>query len=184
MKERPILFSAPMVRAILAGEKTQTRRIIKPQPDSRGLRLTHIWEDWHGRSIKCPYGDIGDHLWVRETFCKTEWEAFNYKAEWDNIHPELSKHTKWKPSIFMPRIASRITLEIINIRAERLNEIMEEDAQAEGVKSTAKLTPSGDDYIGLYASEHFETLWQSINGPGSWDENPWVWVIEFKKIKP
>ena len=202
MKERPILFSAPMVRAILAGEKTQTRRIIKPQPDSRGLRLTHIWEDWHGRSIKCPYGDIGDHLWVREAFVWTwnekanKWDAF-YKADGDYVYDDRGP-ARWKPSIHMPRFISRITLEVTGVRVERLGDISNMDAISEGVLTLDKRDyfPELYDEQGVWKREFgkpipgpslrqlFERLISSIHGVDIWDINPWVWVIEFKKIKP
>jgi hypothetical protein len=148
MKERPILFSAPMVRAILDGRKTQTRRVIKEKL-MRG-------EGAHVNN--CQYGKPGDRLWVRETFCYHDYLArYLYKA--DGV-----TGVKWKPSIFMPRIASRIMLEITGIRVERLQDISEEDAIAEG-------WPKSSDW--------YRSLWESINGQGSWVLNPWVWVIEF-----
>ncbi|MDC8446071.1 MAG: hypothetical protein LV471_09135 [Nitrosomonas sp.] len=186
-KERPILFSVPMVRAILDGRKTQTRRVVKPQPlfvadpnvpfktascDPKGI-------------INCPYGKPCDRLWVRETFAIIDDESgygsayIEYKASCDK--PE---RIIWKPSIHMPRWASRILLEVTNVRVDKLRDISEEDAMAEGYISTAIVNDAGDDYTGEYAAEAFRTLWKSpINGQGSWDLNPWVWVVEFKVLE-
>ena len=153
MKERPILFSAPMVMAILAGTKTQTRRVIKPQPSV---------------AQNCPYGTPGDHLWVKETFW-TGGDAVNYRA--DGEMPEYMRDvSRWKPSIFMPRKLSRITLEILDVRVERVQDISEEDAKDEG---------------GLYGAgsyrDGFAVLWDSINGKKHpWESNPWCWVLTFK----
>lgn len=204
MKERPILFSGPMVRAILEGKKTQTRRVVKPQPAS-GLRQSPFvpsgLEDGHGREIRFIYGLPGDRLWVKETwqpFWKDVdrppaslkdpkgWEI-GYVAtdgvwEWhDEYKEELSQACR--PSIFMPRWASRITLEVVSIRVQRIQEISLEDVLAEGVE------PSPDEEnIGQYWREatyqQFIDLWDSINkarGFG-WDTNPWVWVVEFKRL--
>jgi len=196
MKERPILFSAPMVRALLDGSKTQTRRVVKPQPapwgqhggwqlpgfcasDDKGFR--------HGAPIfKCPYGKPGDRLWVREAFARIDgqtrpWIETDYRATYkhgDRLGDTLGIKKRWTPSIHMPRHASRITLEITSVRVERLQDISESDAMAEGVKNSLHL--SG----GRFARENFEHLWWSINGEGSWEANPWVWVVEFKKVTP
>ena len=214
MKERPILMSAPMVRAILAGIKTQTRRVVKPQPPADTFQVTpyhhpdnhprfFAWKDGFGGAemhpawepIPCPYGQPGDRLWVRETFGHFErndnftpgCEVF-YRADGGCLEIE-----PWRPSIHMPRWASRITLEITGVRVERLQDISEADAMAEGIERAEDFfgrpcwraydEPEGsdvvfpDDPIGSYAS-----LWMSINGPGSWDANPWVWVLEFRRI--
>lgn len=194
MRERPILFSGPMARALLDGRKTQTRRVIKHQPPVQTTAVSgwhhpdprpHFFAaadgeflDW---SAPCPYGQPGDCLWVRETW---QHEAFPhgpyrpgahvyYRADYlDDPHgpdgersPE-GKYRSWRPSIHMPRAASRILLEITTVRVERLGEISEGDARAEGVQSVAE----------------FKELWSSINGPGSWDANPWVWCISFRRI--
>ena len=177
MKERPILFSGPMVRAILDGRKTQTRRVVKPQPDWIRPRVSDdgIAHGYCGSGptdgIKCPYGTVGDRLWVRESWAKSGevGDATEYRA--DNPDPIGAK---WRPSIHMPRWASRIDLEITGIRVERLQEISERDAMAEGCEY---LTNS-------VARSNFVKLWISINGQDSWSANPWVWVIEFKRIKP
>jgi hypothetical protein len=183
MKERPILFSSAMVRAILAGKKTQTRRILKRQPHGAG--------EWVLRgiswmfpnvcpyiAIKCPYGQPGDRLWVRETWydCIDNNDIPRYAADGPAPITE-NRHYKKRPSIFMPHLMSRITLEIINIKIERLQDISERDALAEGVYS-AVVTDENH----VAPSECFKKLWESINGAGSWKANPWVWVIEFKKL--
>ena len=210
MSEKPILFSAPMVQALLNGTKTQTRRVIKPQP------LT--WETGSAflpfETIqKRPYGNIGDRLWVRETW-KPHCEGpiseqfpigtcVKYRADGAMMKPTLwtedqggwceahEEETKWRPSIFMPRWASRITLEITGVRVGRLQDISEQDAVAEGIESNPGTYSherfwkhyGANCHLGyLKAAESYRTLWESINGPGSWDKNPWVWVIEFRKI--
>lgn len=195
-KERPIIFNASMVSAILDSRKTQARRIIKPQPilsEKTGFNWNggafgigiNKYETGRNFSCMCKYGKPGDKLWVRETTREicigsisiTEYTANNELSglEWD-----YSKQVR--PSIHMPRWASRITLEITNVRVERLRDISEEDALAEGCVSTAVANEKGDDYNGLYPTEHFYRLWDSIYGKGSWFANPWVWVIEFKRI--
>jgi hypothetical protein len=200
MTERPILFSAPMVRAILDGKKTQTRRAVKPQPTAKNfcpttgtlIRPQHrmtpdLLIEWES-----PFGQPGDRLWVRETF--SEFDTLNgmvcwYKAESDD--PDYWHNVTWRPSIHMPRRLSRITLEITGIRVERLQEISEADAIAEGLyqetmPGTAaalwRYAPGSDWYS--HPVQCYRALWEYINGPGSWDVNPWVWVIEFKRVKP
>lgn len=211
-KERPILFSAPMVRAILEGQKTQTRRVIKSvagmgpvtefQPSDtpgydfimRDKRM--IWNDLGLVELRqrCPYGGFGDRLWVRESW-RVE-ECF------DNISPSklpkgeiIARHYEadgarvfWKyehlpagrlrPSIHMPRWASRIDLQIAGIRIERLQDISDEDAEAEGV-DFFRHYPDADET--LSASQLFMCLWMAINGDESWKLNPWVWVVNFKR---
>ena len=186
MKERPILFSAPMVRAILEGKKTQTRRVWK-QPTSLCMKDDCLYATEHDArqsfnpiardEIVCPYGQRGDRLWVREAFhiCPHH-EDYFYRADDENLPLKCKAHTKWKPSIHMPRRASRITLEITSIRVERLQDISDADALAEGVDQT-------NTSIRGYAAERFKRLWSSINGADSWHSNPWVWVIEFKKVE-
>jgi hypothetical protein len=198
MKERPILFSATMVRAILEGRKSMTRRVCKPQPRSVGDMVStnshcalmirrHNDEAWN--EIPCRYGIPGDRLWVRETFRHAFKgkipEACNYLADagtmrWPQVKSAQDAKESWpigwKPSIHMPRWASRILLEITNVRVERLQEITPADCIAEGLGY-----PRDDRYAAL---DNFKPLWESINGPGSWDTNPWVWVVGFKKLKP
>jgi hypothetical protein len=184
--ERPILFSTPMVQSILDGRKTQTRRIIKKQPHGAG--------EWIMRGInwlfpnvnpyinlKCPYGQISDVLWVRETFFDAG-GYFIYKANC----PEDYEIVKWKPSIFMPKEACRIKLLIKDIRVERLQDISEKDAIAEGIEMNNKPHTGWywmkDVYSTDYAPLAYEKLWNKINGKDSWSKNPWVWVIEFNKL--
>lgn len=194
MKERPIHFSAPMIRAILDGRKTQARRIVKQKhlPFLENILGNFLDGKWNQRPL--PYGKTGDRLWVRETF-KQHGMAISYKADgtWitdfqhaSSINPH--ENITWKPSIHMPRSASRILLEITGVRVERLQDISEEDAIAEGV------TPQMLFNFGYSAEDHIETfnavqsrktyrlLWESINGTGSWDFNPLVWVVEFMRI--
>jgi hypothetical protein len=231
VRERPIIFAAPMVRALLADRKTQTRRIVKPQPDSRGTicapfspeeayRNGFLLERWprqerefsnFGRCerMHCPRGVRGDRLWVRET-----WGVCNglddlkpseipylmdviYRAS--SVHPDESG-MKWRPPIFMPRWASRITLEITDVRVQRLHEISEEDAEAEGCEAWSQtaediadaqimdIAPQEKELARLLgpgtmpAKAAFRMLWDSINGPGLWDANPWVWALTFKRV--
>jgi len=211
MKERPILFSAPMVRAILEGRKTATRRVVKPQPAS-GAHWQPIvlsgyggWVDGHGSPLRCPYGQPGDRLWVRET-----WQYFGFSdegepcicyladhgREWPHVpQPEADKvdciwadlsdpgnfsisgracDNRWRPSIHMPHWANRITLEITGVRLERLQDISADDAWSEGIPHSPDVNPIHE----------FEGLWTSINGDRSWNANPWVWVVEFKRVSP
>jgi len=202
MTTHPILFSAPMVRALLDGSKTQTRRVCKPQPiaDSKftGGHYIPATKRTLGAQISvealyvgvaCPYGQVDDLLWVRETFNRTNPHGkdghYFYRADEAHEFPDAI----WKPSIFMPRAASRITLEITGVRVERLQDISESDALAEGIsqdlmdtlQSNAEHANQREPTPGKSA---YEILWEDINGAGSWDLNPWVWVIEFKKVKP
>lgn len=208
MSERPILFSAPMVRAILGGRKTQTRRIVKPQPpaDCAPIRVGEFhptvidrWGDEApGASIfgaydldgewgvRCPYGQPGDLLWVREAWARDDEDGcVMYRADvgkggdaddWERGRVEGAPRYRWRPSIHMPRWASRITLEIVAVRVERLNDISEADAEAEG--AGIPLVGHDDDFCRW----EFRALWESINDPGSWPANSWVWVIEFKRL--
>jgi hypothetical protein len=194
MKERPILFSAPMVRAILAGTKTQTRRIVKPQPEFQ----VNAWYLTHkgGRSVianaagKCHAGaatcapfKIGQRLWVRETFMAESKETIHYRADgWGYGDPG-----GWKPSIFMPRWASRITLEITDVRAERLQKITEADAKAEGAEPWEfnDLQPMTSGELGSTNPYRggFACLWDHINDEKApWFANPWVWVVSFRRL--
>lgn len=184
-KERPILFQTEMVKAILEGRKTMTRRIIKPQPNDN-------WETEEGESILkyCPYGEIGDVLWVRETFSINNLFANGIKYTYKADLSEDVNLLKWKPSIFMPKEACRIWLQIADIKTERLQDISEEDAIKEGVEKLIKFgQPAGyKDYLNVpeigftTAKESFRTLWISINGEESWNQNPWVWCVSFKRL--
>ncbi len=192
-KERPILFSAPMVRAILAGTKTQTRRIIKPSW-SRCLDLDFD-DDRERARIGCPYGARGDRLWVREAVsllsCKGPGrDLATYDADGRTTPLDT---WPWKrerqPGMFMPRGMSRITLEVTSVRVERLQDITEKDARAEGVEPAITYTkcyPSKLAADGEHRSyrDGFAKLWHAINGADSWQANPWVWVVEFRRLTP
>lgn len=222
MADRPILFSAPMVRALLAGTKTQTRRVVKGLEDADtwcpvGPEVYHpTVVDRHGDDapgastygagnadgtdwVRCPYGQPGDRLWVRET-----WQAisgterarriienprpnFGWVEYASGPHKEGNElPPKWRPSIHMPRWASRITLEVTCVRVERLQDISEADSIAEGIER------SGDcnwrDYLDhpyndfTSARRSYRSLWDQINGTGSWAANPWVWVVSFRRV--
>lgn len=204
MKERPILFSAPMVRAILEGRKTVTRRVAKPvkHPDLGNIyapgALVLENEPHHVIERACPYGQPGDRLWVRESLSyDAEYGHFYAAGErygetvylctlfdddeaqtgpsYDGLLPERSV-----PSIHLYRRYSRILLEITAVRVERLQGITEEQARAEGVLSCeSELDPDGNGYSPY---ELFSALWVSISGHDSWHANPWVWVVEFKRV--
>jgi hypothetical protein len=224
MKERPILFFPSMVRAILAGTKTQTRRAIKPVGNDEGFVLqdygdgpwpyrsedgeSGFYRDSHGydveERIKCPYGRPGDRLWVRESFsgpycmeaqdgmaaaAPSKWAHKSRIWYWADGQPTHGDWTRPRPSIHMPRWASRITLEVTDVKVERLQDISEADAVAEGT------TPIPDpcDHARRSCSDvgckgpqpykvGYRSLWESINGPGSWDANPHVWCISFRRI--
>jgi len=218
MTERPILFSAPMVRAVArqVDPKTQTRRVVKPSvkgctvgvytsDDDGFIQPVNVQEDgdpWE--DIPCPYGQPGDRLWVRETWAV----GHGYDGMPPRAIPELpfvNRHYAatedrggllWRPSIHMPRWLSRITLEVTGVRVERLNEISEADCIAEGIDGfefcgerfwrdylltdeEAQCSPALTDPRASY-----RTLWESINGAGSWAANPWVWVVEFRRLPP
>lgn len=201
MKERPILFSGPMVRAILEGRKTQTRRVVKPQPSGQIANYGHgHWSDPQEsgeRYIKCPYGVPSDRFWVRETFglCtgvySSRWPAGTvaYRADHGVTHAGSEYDLmRWRPSIHMPRALSRIELEITGVRVERLQVISEADAIAEGLKNSIHEhgTYWGIEHADVWELDPrltFKRLWDSINGErASWASNPWVWAIEFKRI--
>ena len=223
VKERPILFSGPMVRALLDGSKTQTRRVVKPQPvrveDSSILQ-------WRGGLFQperlpansnmlkhCPYGQPGDRLWVRETCIG--WETHEgrdgvwYVADgtfrpientreaadqWLVLRTYRGERGAQGPGIHMPRWASRILVEIVSVRVERLRDISEADSLAEGIQQRpvrcrdARL--AGQTVYGIgdendwanTARQAYEHLWEQINGPGSWDANPFVWVVSFNRV--
>lgn len=216
MTERPILFSAPMVRALLAGTKMQTRRIVKPQPVGPFMPLISFN---HGREEiafgpenrdrsgigprwwRCPYGQLGDTLWVREAWQSDVEDGPLKPSEIPPGHPFFyaaggSKDAGmlavacagFRPSIHMPRWASRISLRITDVRVERLNAISEADAKAEGLIPTRHDTEacwkwSQEDAVHYeFASSAYRALWEHINGPGSWVANPWVWCVSFERI--
>lgn len=202
MKERPILFSAPMVRALRAGTKTQTRRVVKDRHiDAAPPACFFQW-----LRERCPYGQTGDRLWVRET-----WQHSNfpldpydesctvfYRADYmDDPHgpdgeksPE-GRYRNWEPSIHMFRSASRILLEVTAVRVERLQDISAADAVAEGIARDGdgyeRFHVDPDAPVGQSFTRNpvlaYRGLWESINGVGAWDKNPWVWVIEFKRVE-
>lgn len=211
MRERPILFSASMVRAILTGTKTQTRRVVKPQPVENysvhgAVRETRGWA-WPMRDGQClscpsdvmlalcPYGQPGDWLWVRESFSGPRYQDKHPPRDWhstDEIHywadgcPTCGDWTRTRPGMFMPRWASRITLEVTGVRVERLQDISEADALAEGIGRYDNGTFGLDNpaaCMGPTASVAYMRLWEHIHGSGSWDENPWLWAITFERIK-
>jgi hypothetical protein len=170
-KIRPILFSTPMLQAILEGRKTMTRRLVKDPIKQWAIDGEKNEQYMNRLSTQSP-NQIGDILWVRETF-NTNWNntGFIYRA--DEQYP--AKNTNfWKPCLFMPKQACRIWLEVTNVRLERLQDISEMDAIAEGVIRL------NEDDIPTYL---FQKLWQSINGANSWEEDPWVWVYEFKQVE-
>ncbi len=203
MKERPILFSAPMARAILDGSKTQTRRALRYQPsatphayrvslDAAGKKpvIAATWisgEPEDNSCCLCPYGVPGDRLWVRETWAETEVAQDASGAKWI-VYRESDTRTDyggpWRPSIFMPRRASRITLEVTGIRVERLQDISEADAIAEGAPPSHPSIDKISREFGYadFPRSWYGQLWDSINGAGSWDANPWVWVVEFRRV--
>lgn len=233
VKERPILFSGPMVRAILAGTKTQTRRVVR-LPGGAPWRLGHVDEDGasfaranrtvrgvevvtEGWEIPCPYGVAGERLWVRETWALVsadDHSAFTARAErmpagktladtdggldrfidltdeqaeWAHAHVDPER---WRPSIHMPRWASRLTLEISEVRVQRLQEISDEAAAAEGMDFRpidtfpgVKAWHAPDGWSHKTARGAFDHAWESINGKRApWASNPWVWAITFKRL--
>jgi hypothetical protein len=207
MKERPILFSGEMVRAILGGRKTQTRRVVDFKKIARQsgctkgtLAYSNIFKSWaifngngdaHVCLVNCPYGVVGDRLWVRERWA---WKSgklvsSNSVIQYYADGGDLVWDTKWRPSIHMRRWASRIMLEITGIRVERVKDITEEDARAEGIIDGGCLNcgnsePCGCNEPSPDARDAFAWLWNSINEPRGygWDANPFVWVVEFGRV--
>ncbi|HBR4224646.1 TPA: morphogenetic protein [Klebsiella pneumoniae] len=225
MKERGMIFNGEMVRALLSGRKTQTRREVKLNLDIACLATTYDWatslaanhyqglteeqiqqkaESLRGVihpvilangqmvSIICPHGKPGDRIWVRETWARYNIDQNSHDIAYRATTPEdWPEEGYWRPSIHMPRWASRILLEITDVRVERLNAISEEDAEAEGIDMEA-LYDSQDCYDCI--ADHnmtgrptvtgaFKYLWESIYGEEGWKSNPWVWVIEFKRVE-
>jgi hypothetical protein len=212
IKERPILFTGPMVRALLAGIKTQTRRMVKPSVKgctvgaiSSGNVVEPVNVDEDGGpwdAIRCPYGASGDRLWVREKFREIWIEPDMHKIhlhyaadghdaiplhdgdgfqEWNKDGSE--KFIPWRPSIHMPRKLSRIDLEITDVRVQRLQEISQDDAVAEGCDDISDMKPlPGRVFYAGGPRDAYRVLWEEINGKGTWDANPWVWALSFKNV--
>lgn len=195
MKERSIRFSDTEVRAILEGRKTQARRVVKchgqwtcecPDSDEPWPYFENELGEWE--FFECPHGTMGDRLWVREAFC-ADFKPLIYRAS-ATSDTYGGEKIKYRPSIHMPRWASRMTLEITDVRVERLQEISEEDAIAEGVSEIIvpgiEYGPYGDPVQPLDCSatdrDRFYHLWQSIHHGAEWSANPWVWVIEFRRV--
>ncbi|WP_017903550.1 hypothetical protein [Pseudomonas asplenii] len=230
VKERPILFSGPMVRAIISGQKTVTRRAVSAKLTSQfdeprghtdieaGYPFVECHDGFHPATEFCPYGQPGDRLWVRETWgvISHTWNEHGEMVDWVPDRPATAirelpfgrgyysghviyaadgpsewagdddgggePRSAWHPSIHMPRAASRILLEITDVRVERLQNITPDQAIAEGVKTCEQdIDPDGNDYSPY---ELFGGLWTMINGMDSWNANPWVWVVEFKRVTP
>lgn len=205
MKERGMIFNGEMVRVILDGRKTQTRRIMKPQPEPcpRGghwwpsnvfKTMLHVEEEmqngkggWGGLvGDACPFGDVGDRIWVRETWAEAGASAPDlklYRANYPEHVPSIyenvppAEEIRWTPSIHMPRTASRIQLEITDVRVERLQSITLGDICKEVGCGLYDFRPA------TYGFQVWEELWKSIYGAESWNANPWVWVIEFKRVE-
>lgn len=197
MNSKPILFSSPMVRAILDGSKTQTRRVVKPCKDRYigcYLAPNEIAGEINGERYENSKYISGDQLWVRETwgvlheqFINDSHEPTFWRADYSDADLAEQKAgtlwlPRWRPSIHMFRNRSRITLEITGVRVEKLQEISEADAIAEGAKPYS--LPVHPDRESLRHVDGFAALWESINGPGSWDVNPWVWVVSFERVEP
>jgi len=200
MKERPIIFNDEMVRAILEGRKTQTRRIMKPQMEFRNVDdLFHSWTYRLKNEVRllypnakeiilaeCPFGQPGDRLWVRECWAPvySNPKSAIYRADGERQSGACCGCV-WKPSIHMPRWASRTTLQVTGVRVERLQDIREEDARLEG----AYWSNGAPDEYGnrtehpVDARDEFAALWESIYGDYSWAANPWVWVVEFRRLQ-
>ncbi|HHC3898579.1 hypothetical protein [Klebsiella pneumoniae] len=206
MTERGMIFNGEMVRALLDGRKTQTRRPIK----WKQTRFTEIgeredgskwpWSEdaehacdfWH----PCPFGAVGDRIWVRETWAEAGASAPDlklYRANYPEHVPSIyenvppAEEIRWTPSIHMPRWASRILLEITDVRVERLNSIHDVDAMREGIQNLTTCSHADFGIPGVVNAQHpvraFQLLWESIYGADSWRANPWVWVIEFKRVE-
>lgn len=200
MTEKPILFKSEMVRAILSGHKTQTRRIVKPQPPFSTIPYPHpegywMWQStgkeqfFLGDNFVCPFGKAGDVLWVREAWAQTVSGDYIYAANHDPDHPPMGLNGSWKPSIHMPKAACRLRLEVLSVWLERIQDISSEHAIAEGIEAVefhdrVRYKSYGMPMMVFQDSpiDAFSHLWRSINGAESWDFNCWVWVVEFKKV--
>ena len=201
MSERPIIFSAPMVRALLDGRKAQTRRILKPQivchtgpvPAFTWGKFSGLYpDDWFGYgnaidgALPCA---VGDRLWVREAHAFMPKTAYALPKAISPADPDMAAYYRegfdrsgkiiWRPSIHMPRWASRITLEVTEVRVQRLQEISEEDARAEGVEAIS--VSDVPRQAAWSCRQDFARLWGTIHGPGAWEANPWVAAISFKR---
>lgn len=233
MKERGMIFNGEMVRALLDGRKTQTRRIMKAQPSEDFTPMNMALEAdykarWYtpgivdkdgylqpaGKEVfgvanenegySCPFGAVGDRIWVRETWARYNIDQDSHDMAYRATIPEdWPESGRWRPSIHMPRWASRITLEITDVRVERLNAISEQDAQSEGVHTevwdqtvVARNYAAIDEFFQFWSEDmphyvemnqlyrsSFRSLWESIYGAENWQANPWVWVIEFKRVE-
>lgn len=195
-KEHPILFSGPLIRAILSGKKTQTRRLLRwdgvqrAEPCPVGPAVNWSLTSYGGslRVVRCPYGQPGDRLWVRETWTRigNDPGADHYRASASPADLEwiTGQGVRWTPSIHMPRRASRISLEVIEVRVQRIQDITEEDARAEGIHEHP-LGRAALDANGTHKGA-FLAVWEAINGArpgGSIGENPWVWAVSFKRVQ-
>lgn len=205
--ERPILFSGPMVRAILDGKKTQTRRVVKLDAELLGRGCTSLEGAWmdpgfgDGQRLKVlgpydtahrlysPYGHKGERLWVRETWRCFGGQEYEYQRDQKSIvykaTAELIDSGPWKPSIFMPRWACRLELEITGVRVERLQKITEDDAKAEGVEPSTREDLLAGRFPGQPYSAAYALLWEYLNAKRGfgWESNPWVWVLEFRRAQ-
>jgi hypothetical protein len=206
-KERPILFSGPMVCAILDGSKTQTRRVANHPLAQSAVRINSymgqgefdcIFSDDTGGIICCPHGTPGDRLWVRETWAvQHEYDAaapseIGASARWHYAATEDLGGLRKRPSIFLPRRGSRILLEVTDVRVQRLQDISEDDARAEGA-AFHDGRPIGHHgwrhdinhgVVHSTARDSFMWIWERINGAGSWNANPWVWALTFRRLQP
>ncbi|MZK87987.1 morphogenetic protein [Citrobacter amalonaticus] len=191
MKERGMIFNGEMVRAILDGGKTQTRRPLKVPHIDRDAMCELSGNELAGELSagnyrNSPHGKPGDRIWVRETWARYNIDQDSHDMAYQATPPaDWPEEGRWRPSIHMPRWASRLTLEITSVRVERLNSISQEDAQAEGMELTGwRPTYSDPDSGGEVWTpyDNFAQLWKSIYGEESWKANPWVWVIEFKVV--
>lgn len=191
MKDTPILFTGENVRAILAGRKTQTRRIVKQPNRKDGAKLLPELLHSIGVGSACPYGQPGDRLWVRETWANPGEEGVLYRANpedaalverWktDPNYPQV----KWTPSIHMPKAFCRLWLELTEVRVEQLQEISQADAIAEGAPPSHPSIDVVSREFGYpdFSRSWYAQLWESINGEGSWERNSWVWVLTFRKL--
>jgi hypothetical protein len=206
MRERPIIFSAGMISALLNGEKTQTRRVIRfpKRVVAQDFTVRDVCEDgggnwvaWevahpdnanftkkaypNGEGFRCPYGKRGDRLWVKETWVQVDYDLMDvYRADCDAAAEDAVYKLgfKWTPAIFMPRRASRITLEIADVRAQRLQDIATEDAVAEGCPGCRPDLPNS------HAVAWYSAIWNGLNAKRGlgWDTNPWVWALTFRRI--